>query len=77
MCFIEFSDCGFSIPDCRNSEIRNPLPEFVCFKKVNKIISDYLESMDMKFTFVREINFRNLMDDDPANILILTLIRKV
>jgi hypothetical protein len=28
----------------------------------------------MKFTFVREINFMNLMDDDPANILILTLI---
>jgi len=30
--------------------------------------------MDMKFTFVREINFENFMDDDPANILILTLI---
>ena len=23
----------------------------------------------MKFTFVREINFKNFMDDDPANIL--------
>ena len=30
----------------------------------------YLESIDMKFTFVREINFENSMDDDPANILI-------
>jgi len=33
-----------------------------------------LESSDLKFTFVREINFENLMDGDPANILILTLI---
>jgi hypothetical protein len=41
---------------------------------VDKLFSYYLESKDMKFTFVREINFRNLMDDDPANILILILI---
>ena len=43
---------------------------------VRKLVADYLESKDMKFTFVREINFKNLMDDDPANILILTLIRE-
>jgi hypothetical protein len=33
-----------------------------------------LESKDMRFTFVSEINFKNFMDDDPANILIITLI---
>jgi hypothetical protein len=33
-----------------------------------------LESISMKFTFMPEINLKNLMDDDPANILIKTLI---
>jgi len=42
--------------------------------EVDKLFEDYLDSKDMGFTFVREINFRNYMDDDPANILILTLI---
>jgi len=35
-----------------------------------------LESKDMRYTFVREINFKNLMDDGPANIIILTLIKE-
>ena len=39
-----------------------------------KFVLDYLESKDMRYTFVREINFKNLMDDGPANIIILTLI---
>jgi len=34
------------------------------------IANYYLESREMNFTFVREINFKNFMDDDPANILI-------
>jgi hypothetical protein len=29
-----------------------------------------LESIVLRFTFVREIKFENSMDDDPANILI-------
>jgi hypothetical protein len=39
------------------------------YNKVEKLPEYYLESNDMKFTFVREINFYNLMDDGPANII--------
>jgi len=34
----------------------------------------YLETSCMKYTFVAEIKSRKYMDDDPANILMLTLI---
>jgi hypothetical protein len=36
---------------------------------VRKLVADYLESKDMKFTFVREINFRNLNGRRPGEYI--------
>lgn len=36
---------------------------------VDKIVIYYLESKEMRFTFMPEIKFESLMDDDPANLL--------
>lgn len=38
------------------------------------MVKFYLESINMKFTFTAEINFSILMDDDPANKLLMNLI---
>ena len=39
--------------------------------KFPKYLTYYLESKNMKFIFASRNQFMNLMDDDPANILIL------
>jgi len=46
---------------------------FIAYKLIRNVIF-YLESIEMKFTFTAEIKFKNFMDDDPANILMIILI---
>ena len=43
---------------------------------MHNLVRYNLDGINMKFTFVSEIKFENLMDDDPANLLILTLIQR-